>query len=152
MESLLRHCDCERRGRASVAIATVQQPVCRLCEHPQRCGEDSWHPYWAVPPRINFLSDFGPGLCSAPVNSFEVGVSNVTLPVTHRSIGRPELGVWMYYAAGCSDLGWRMGRTLLARNKQALLLLLSRQSLHLEQWRRRQRRRSAGTRVPHTKL
>ena len=44
--------------------------------------------------------------------------------MTHRQVHK-EIGLWFYFAHGCSDIFWRMGRTLLARNKQDLFLKLA---------------------------
>ena len=62
----------------------------------------------------------------------ELGVSHAWLPVvhtydTHQRMGLP--GLWLYYARGCSDFLWNVGRTLLALNKfEAGVLLLQRQA------------------------
>lgn len=60
-----------------------------------------------------------------------LGVDHALLPVTH--IGGPKKGptdsggLWFYYAPGCSDFLWDVGRTLLARNRVHLAVELERQ-------------------------
>jgi len=62
----------------------------------------------------------------------ELGVSHAWLPVVHTYDLHQKWslpGVWLYYARGCSDLLWNVGRTLLALNKfDAAVLLLQRQA------------------------
>ena len=62
----------------------------------------------------------------------ELGVSHAWLPVVHTYDLHQKWrlpGVWLYYARGCSDLLWNVGRTLLALNKvHAAVLLLQRQA------------------------
>ena len=70
-----------------------------------------WRPF-AAPPRVVFAVS---AMRCTP--NPELGRSHVRLPVTHtRTMNRP-LGVWWYYARGCSDLGWDTGRTLAVRNR-----------------------------------
>ena len=53
----------------------------------------------------------------------ELGGHGTWLPVTHmRDAG--QSGLWMYYARGCSDLMWNVGRTMVARNRCHAALLL----------------------------
>ena len=54
--------------------------------------------------------------CAPPA---ELGVDNAWLPVTHTSQRTFAAGggTWLYYAAGCSDLLWNVGRTLLVKNR-----------------------------------
>ena len=60
-----------------------------------------------------------------------LGLDHALLPVTH--IGGPKKGptdsggLWFYYAPGCSDFLWDMGRTLLSRNRVHLAVQLERQ-------------------------
>ena len=58
----------------------------------------------------------------------ELGVSHAWLPVVHTYDLHQKWrlpGGWLYYARGCSDLLWNVGRTLLALNKfHAAVLLL----------------------------
>ena len=70
-----------------------------------------WRPF-AAPPRVVFAVS---AMRCTP--NPELGQPHVRLPVTHtRTMNRP-LGVWWYYARGCSDLGWDTGRTLAVRNR-----------------------------------
>ena len=96
------------------------RPVCVHCSTRSQCADatTSWHAYWAMPPRINLLSNQP---CSPHTL---LGRHNISLPVTHRQVHK-EIGLWFYFAHGCSDIFWRMGRTLLARNKQDLFLKLA---------------------------
>lgn len=47
------------------------------------------------------------------------------IPVTHTVEGNQlPVGIWFYYARGCSDLSWNAGRSLLARNRCHAAVLL----------------------------
>ena len=56
---------------------------------------------------------------------------HVRLPVTHNTVKSCHRnhhgaeGVWLYYAQGCSDLYYNVGRTLRARNKVEAALLIA---------------------------
>ena len=74
----------------------------------------SWHPF-RFPVGIDYLRSLP---CAAdPI----LGLDDAWLPVTH--VGGPSRGptdsggIWFYYAQGCSDLLWHMGRTVLVRNR-----------------------------------
>ena len=56
----------------------------------------------------------------------ELGIDGAWLPVTHTRdrTERHAGGIWLYYASGCSDLLWHMGRTLLARNRAHAAILI----------------------------
>jgi len=57
----------------------------------------------------------------------ELGVTGAWLPVVHQlDIG--TTGLWMYYARGCSDMLWNVGRTLIARNRCHAAMLLAKMS------------------------
>ena len=45
--------------------------------------------------------------------------SHSWLPVTHVHARQDphQVGIWFYYARGCSDLAWNVGETLLVRNR-----------------------------------
>ena len=70
----------------------------------------------------------------------ELGLSHRRLPVTHRWTTKPsamprtnthhrdENGVWFYYARGCSDLYYDVGRTLAANNKAEAAIKLAAQA------------------------
>ena len=47
----------------------------------------------------------------------ELGVENAWLPVTSVHTMRTPLGIWFYFARGCSDFAWNAGRALLTRNR-----------------------------------
>ena len=92
---------------------------------PKECGRHLYRGF-AMPPGIAFLSN-----ASCSING-DLGRSGATLPVTHMRAGVTwGLGLFFYYAMGCSDFGWSMGRTLLVLNRYdlALKLLLRRDSL-----------------------
>ena len=73
-------------------------------------NEHSWHAYWGAPPRINFVANQS---CAPHAL---LGHHNSLLPVTHRAVGAvKEIGLWFYFAQGCSDVAWSMGRTMLAK-------------------------------------
>ena len=67
----------------------------------------------------------------------ELGRSHVALPVTQRWTKKPsvlpkisvrhkeERGLWLYYARGCNDLQYSVGRTIAARNKAHAALKLA---------------------------
>jgi len=90
--------------------------VCSRClPNLQACPKDSH--YWAfrLPQGLAMLR-------KQPCEpSPELGRDGAFLPVTH--VGGPHRGptdsggLWFYYARGCSDLLWDMGRTLVARNR-----------------------------------
>ena len=87
-----------------------------------QCNHSLWLPF-AFPHGAGYLA---PQQLSCRLNG-EVGVSNAWLPVTHTANeGRGTHGLWFYYARGCSDLLWYVGRTLLARNRCAAALALER--------------------------
>ena len=68
---------------------------------------------FGVPLGIGFLEQRP---CAPPA---ELGVDNAWLPATHTSQRTFAAGggTWLYYAAGCSDLLWNVGRTLLVKNR-----------------------------------
>ena len=78
----------------------------------------TWHGI-AQPSGIDFLED----VPCTPASELQTDYSVV--PVTHTRAGTAGAGtVWLYYARGCSDVGWGLGRTLLARNREDLALKL----------------------------
>ena len=91
-------------------------------------SKDTWQP-WAAPRGIDYLTD-------APARGgSELGVDHVWLPVmrTHTMQDPSQLGVWMYYGRGCSDLVWDVGRTLTARNRCHAAILLEQRLQRLSQ-------------------
>ena len=84
----------------------------------------TWHHSFAQPAGVDFLDDLP---CEPAA---ELGQDFAVLPVTHTRAGAVVKDtLWLYYARGCSDMGWGVGRTLLAMNRQDLAVLLS-QRLH----------------------
>lgn len=78
----------------------------------------TWHGM-AQPTGVDFLEGRA---CEPPA---ELGRAYSVLPVTHTRAGSSSRRtVWLYYARGCSDLGWGMGRTLLSVNREDLALRL----------------------------
>ena len=77
-------------------------------------GRVAWHPF-RFPVGIEYLRQ----LPCEPND--ELTRDDAWLPATH--VGGPSRGptdsggIWLYYARGCSDLLWHMGRTALARNR-----------------------------------
>jgi hypothetical protein len=90
------------------------RPVCRECGHCPR--NETWHGF-AMPIGVDMLLD----VPCAPEPA--LGRDGAWLPVTHTRAGT-ALGMWYYYAAGCSDLGLNVGRTLLAPNRVGAALML----------------------------
>ena len=74
---------------------------------------------WGLPPGLVLLRN----VSSCEPNA-ELGRNHAWLPVTHMTVGMSE-GLFFYYARGCSDLAWNAGRTLVARNRAHLSVLLS---------------------------
>lgn len=89
-------------------------PVCRVCGACPR--NETWHGF-AMPIGIDMLVD----VQCAP--AAELGQNFAWLPVTHTRAGA-ALGLWYYYARGCSDMAVNVGRTLLARNRVHGALML----------------------------
>ena len=107
----------------AVARADVDPPVCVACGCcPRGLGRatPTYHPF-----RFPIGLDHYRKLPCAPPR--ELGVDNAWLPVTH--LGGPHKGptdsggLWFYYARGCSDFLWDVGRTLLARNRAHLAVV-----------------------------
>ena len=90
-------------------------------DYPLPCENSSFTPF-AFPVGLQYRHpDLAP--CPAPG---ELGVHNAWLPVTHTcpAGSKGARGLWMYYARGCSDMLWNVGRTLFARNRCHAALLL----------------------------
>ena len=86
-------------------------------------GIDTWHGN-AQPVGVDFIDDVP---CEP---ALDLGRDYAVLPVTHTRAGGTSRGsVWLYYARGCSDLGWGVGRTLLAKNREDAAIRLV-QRLH----------------------
>lgn len=90
----------------------MHRPVCRNCE-----GREPAFNKWALPRGVAFLVN---RTCEV---SPELGRSHVRLPVTHTKVGA-SIGLWFYYARGCSDFTWDVGRTLISLNRLSLLVEL----------------------------
>ena len=106
-----------RSGHTQRSTANVD--VCRPCgECPKN---ETWRGF-TMPIGTDWLVN-----TSCAPNE-ELGHSHKLLPVTHvrdaysYSVSR-GMGIWYYYARGCSDLYWNTGRTLLARNRIHAALL-----------------------------
>ena len=108
----------------AVGVAHVDPPVCVACGCcPRGLGRatPTYHPF-----RFPIGLDHYRKLPCAPPR--ELGVDHAWLPVTH--LGGPHKGptdsggLWFYYARGCSDFLWDVGRTLLARNRAHLAVLI----------------------------
>ena len=83
-----------------------------------RSNPPTWHGP-KQPAGVDFLEK---QLC---IPDEELTRQHAVLPVTHVRAGDGAKGtIWFYYARGCSDMGWGMGRTLLARNRQDLAIKL----------------------------
>ena len=123
-------------GTALCTACTVRSPCCR-----RGCGTELRHEEshgrqqaLRAVPRVLHPFRFPPGngyFRSKPCHPPGLGLDHALLPVTH--IGGPGKGptdsggLWFYYAPGCSDLLWDMGRTLLSRNRVHLAVHLERQ-------------------------
>ena len=88
----------------------------------------TWHPYLyprglravagACPPASLSLRLSSSGGCVRCKPPPELGVSHRWLPVVHtRDRKHDTAGVWLYYASGCSDVEWDVGRTVMVRNR-----------------------------------
>lgn len=90
---------------------------CSYCDSVGGCPKESTFGAFRLPQLLAMNRDIED---SCEPNS-ELGVDEAYLPVTH--VGGPKRGptdsggLWFYYARGCSDLLWHMGRTMLARNR-----------------------------------
>ena len=75
-----------------------------------------WWQGFAAPRGILF--SHSASRADAPINA-ELGLSHALLPVahTHTKSDSAVVGLWFYYARGCSDAAWPVGRTLLVRNR-----------------------------------
>ena len=105
--------------RLPAAIADERTAVCS----PWATGapKGSWHPY-LFPKQMSYH----PNSHYCERRPADLGIDGAWLPVTHTR-DRTALhsgGVWLYYARGCSDLLWHMGRTLLARNRAHSAILI----------------------------
>ena len=115
--------------RADAAPAV--RPTCLIDEsvcpdqHTLRvpCTHPSFVPF-GFPPRARHYSAQSPHM-SACGQRPELGKDHTWLPVTH-TYQKDEVGVWFYYAPGCSDVFWNVGRTIKARNRCHAAIQLSR--------------------------
>ena len=94
------------------ASRSMHAAVCRNCQ-----GREPAFNKWGLPPGLAFLVN---RTCEV---SPELGRSHVRLPVTHTKVGA-SIGLWFYYARGCSDFTWDVGRTLISLNRLSLLVEL----------------------------
>ena len=80
-----------------------------------RTDEMGWQGFAA--PR-GILFSHSASRADAPINA-ELGLSHALLPIahTHTKSDSAVVGLWFYYARGCSDAAWPVGRTLLVRNR-----------------------------------
>ena len=98
-------------------------PVCRFCNGSTvgaLAAEGTAYDKWALPPGVVMLADYVNRSCGA---NGELGRDYARLPVTHTAVGSSK-GLWFYYARGCSDLTWDVGRTLFTLNRITLLITL----------------------------
>ena len=115
----------KRSGKFRPSAPKSMQPatVCTFCGDCPRTS--TWHGF-AMPYGTNWYRNIS---CEA---ASELGVSHAWLPVVHTYDLHQKWrlpGLWLYYARGCSDILWNVGRTLLALNKfDAGVLLLQRQA------------------------
>ena len=106
--------------------AEPHPPVCRACGCcPRGRGTPVFHPF-RFPLGLDYYRELP---CEPPA---ELGRNHTLLAVTHH--GGPNKGpldsggLWFYYAHGCSDLMWDVGRTVLARNRAHAAVII-------QQWR-----------------
>ena len=106
--------------------------TCTSCSSPGQCPRTSHFYAFRLPQGVAINKDRP---CSPPE---ELGHDDAYVPVTH--VGGPNRGptdsggLWFYYARGCSDLLWHMGRTMLARNRiHAAVLIEQRAAWHAGQ-------------------
>ena len=115
------------------ALSRPESTLCMSCTNSTPCCGRRCHS--SSPNRVIHPFRFPTGAGYFKQKSCEpaagLGVDHAWLPVTH--IGGPHKGptdsggLWFYYAHGCSDLVWDMGRTLLARNRVHLAVELEKQ-------------------------
>ena len=116
-----------REGNADVCVyRPLSDSECIPCTH--NAASQSTSPWicrgnergaflgFAAPRGVAFLHNASGS--AAPVNA-ELGIDHVRLPVTHTHTvsDASQVGLWLYYARGCSDSSWPIGRTLLVRNR-----------------------------------
>ena len=101
-----------------------RSPVCVRSSHTNA----TWRPYLfprghgatvgACPPAsISLRVPRSRGCLQCRANE-ELGVDDAWLPVVHtRDRKHDTAGLWLYYARGCSDIAWHVGRTLRVRNR-----------------------------------
>jgi hypothetical protein len=117
---------------------TPPPPVCT--SNGGRDKSVSWHPF-RFPVGIDYLRALP---CAAdPI----LGRDDAWLPVTH--VGGPARGptdsggIWFYYAQGCSDLLWHMGRTVLVRNRAHAAVRIEQMAASLQEQSARDWRQAA---------
>lgn len=121
-------------------MSTIAHDVCTYCRATTDCTvtayagrgaytfsrstQRTWHAI-AQPSGVDNLEGVP---CEPPS---DLGRDYAVVPVTHTRAGTAGAkgSLWLYYARGCSDLGWGVGRTLLARNREDLAVRLM-QRLH----------------------
>lgn len=89
--------------------------------HHNVCNITDGYKAWSAPPHLRFRRGE-----ACAVND-ELQVSDVWLPVVHTidKFSKTTKGMWFYYARGCSDLEYRTGRTLSAKNRLHAALKLT---------------------------
>ena len=133
-----------KRIRASPLVDGTA--VCEFVKNGRYDGDTNIVPYDLLPlsVRMRTINASEWLLGGAPR---DLGRHHARLPVVHSSAGRKnrrnERGIWFYFASGCSDMYYDVGRTLAARNKVHAALLLaqlldgvgaSRAADHLSSW------------------
>ena len=96
--------------------------------HPSTVSSHGLYHAWHLPEGLRFIDGH---LCEpAAVLNMDYAV----VPVVHSRARVPVGGLWLYYANGCSDLAWGIGRTLLSRNRIDLAVKLEQRQNSAATW------------------
>lgn len=136
-----------QRVRAANAVQSWQRHadglprVCLNHSYGEGAAEPTWRPaFFLDAPHLRLLPTWVPPQ--------ELGQDHIRLPVTHQLVRgchkshHAREALWLYYAEGCSDLYYNVGRTLRARNKVEAALLIAQRAgrvdpaAHVASWLR----------------
>ena len=110
-----------------------QRPMC-LQRHSCNASDPAYTLGWlafALPRGIYLRQDALSCVMCSP--NAELGVSHARLPITHTRTHGQQLaaGLWFYYARGCSDTAWDVGRTVLRENRCDAAIYLAQRARRL---------------------
>ena len=104
-------------------------PICHNdVDRGRKTPKDMWVPFLAPSRHVHLRRR-----ADVPAADVLLGTDNAWLPVTHTAPRpaqhyRVEHGVWFYYARGCSELFYNVGKTLAAQNRIDAALQLAERS------------------------